>query len=126
MARDTAERLATEMMRNPELALETHAREELGIDPNKLGSPVGAAVSSFLAFAVGAIIPLLPWLFTQGGMALGLSIALGALAAVLVGVALARFTGRSMSRSAFRQLAVATVAAGVTFLVGAVVGVGVG
>ena len=126
VARETAERLATEMMRNPELALETHAREELGIDPNELGSPVGAALSSFLAFAIGAVIPLIPWLLTRGGLALGLSIALGAFAAVAVGVALARFTGRSMYRSAFRQVAVATLAAGVTFLVGALVGVGVG
>jgi VIT1/CCC1 family predicted Fe2+/Mn2+ transporter len=123
---ETAERLAMEMMRDPELALQTHAREELGIDPNELGAPVGAAVSSFLAFAVGAFVPLAPWLFTRGALALGLSTALGALAALLVGAALARFTGRSATRSALRQLLWAAVPAAVTYVVGAVVGVGVG
>jgi VIT1/CCC1 family predicted Fe2+/Mn2+ transporter len=123
---ETAEQLATEMMRDPELALETHAREELGIDPKELGSPVAAAVSSFLAFAIGAMVPLLPWLLTRGGLALGLSIALGIVAAVAVGAALAGFTGRSMARSALRQLLVAAVAAGVTSVVGMAVGVGVG
>jgi VIT1/CCC1 family predicted Fe2+/Mn2+ transporter len=113
-----------EMMRDPELALQTHAREELGIDPNELGAPVGAAVSSFLAFAVGAFVPLAPWLFTRGALALGLSTALGALAALLVGAALARFTGRSATRSALRQLLWAAVPAAVTYVVGAVVGVG--
>src|SRR5688500_18344038 len=73
---DTADELAREMMRDPELALETHAREELGIDPGSLGSPVGAAVWSFLAFAVGGVIPLLPWFFTRGATAVSLSVAL--------------------------------------------------
>ena len=122
---ETAERLASEMMRNPDLALETHAREELGIDPNELGSPIAAAVSSFFSFAIGALVPLLPWLFTRGGLALGLSIALGTVSALAVGGALARFTGRPLVRSALRQLVVAAVAAGVTYLVGALVGVGV-
>jgi VIT1/CCC1 family predicted Fe2+/Mn2+ transporter len=121
---ETAEKLATEMMRDPELALETHAREELGIDPKELGSPLGAAVSSFFAFAVGALVPLLPWLFTRGGLALALSIALAAVAALVVGTSLARFTGRSATRSALRQLAVAVGAAAFTYGVGALVGVG--
>lgn len=123
---ETAEQLATEMMRDPDLALETHAREELGIDPAQLGSPVGAAASSFLAFAIGALVPLLPWLFTRGGAALGTSIVLGALAALVVGASLARFTGRSAARSAVRQLLWAAVPAAITFGIGAVVGVGVG
>jgi VIT1/CCC1 family predicted Fe2+/Mn2+ transporter len=123
---ETAERLAMEMMRDPELALQTHAREELGIDPSELGAPVSAAASSFLAFAIGAFVPLVPWLFTRGAAALGFSIGLGALAALLVGAALARFTGRSATRSALRQLLWAAVPAAVTYAVGAVVGVGVG
>jgi VIT1/CCC1 family predicted Fe2+/Mn2+ transporter len=122
---ETAERLATEMMRNPDLALETHAREELGIDPKELGSPTGAAASSFLAFGIGALVPLVPWLFTEGGLALGLSIVLGGLAAVLVGAALARFTGRSALRSALRQLLFAAVPAAITYAIGAAVGIGV-
>src|SRR5437763_17124608 len=89
----TADELAKEMMRDPELALETHAREEPGIDPSELGSPVGAAISSFIAFSVGAVIPLVPWFFAKGSAAVIASVVLGAIAAVLVGAALARFTG---------------------------------
>jgi VIT1/CCC1 family predicted Fe2+/Mn2+ transporter len=126
IARETAEELAREMMRDPEVALETHAREELGIDPNELGSPVGAAVSSFLCFAVGALVPLISWFFTRGGLALGLSIALSAAAALAVGAALARFTGRSVARSAGRQLLVAAIPAAATFALGSIVGVGLG
>ena len=118
-----AEDLATEMMRDPELALETHAREELGIDPSALGSPVQAALSSFASFAAGALVPLLPWLLARGAGAMVASIALGALGAIAVGVALARFTGRPMARSALRQLAIAAAAAGVTYVIGALVGV---
>ena len=123
---ETAEQLATEMMRDPELALETHAREELGIDPKELGSPMGAAMSSFAAFAVGALVPLLPWFFGGGEAALITSIVLGAITAVLVGAALARFTGRSMARSAARQFALSAVPAAITYALGSIVGVGLG
>lgn len=120
---DVAEALASEMMRNPELALETHAREELGIDPQELGSPVVAAVSSFLCFAVGAILPLLPWFFMSGGGAVVASIVLGAIGSLAVGIALARFTGRSVARSAVRQLLWAAVPAAITYGVGSLVGI---
>jgi VIT1/CCC1 family predicted Fe2+/Mn2+ transporter len=123
---ETAEQLASEMMRDPDLALETHAREELGIDPSELGSPMGAAVSSFLAFAVGALVPLVPWFFGGGWAALFASIVLGALAALSVGAALARFTGRSLHRSALRQLLLAAIPAAITYVLGSLVGVGVG
>lgn len=122
---DVARDLASHMMRDPDIALETHAREELGIDPNALGSPMGAAVSSFVAFALGAFLPLVPWLVTDGGGATIASVVLGAIAAVAVGVLLARFTDRPRWRSGLRQLAIATVAAGVTYGVGSVVGVSV-
>ena len=122
---DTAERLATEMMRDPELALETHAREELGIDPKDLGSPTSAAISSFLAFAVGAIVPLFPWFFGAGTAAIVASIVLGAITALVVGTALARFTGRPASRSAARQLLLTAGPAALTYGLGSVVGVGV-
>jgi VIT1/CCC1 family predicted Fe2+/Mn2+ transporter len=119
----TADELSRELMRDPDIALETHAREELGIDPSALGSPVQAAVSSFLAFSVGAVIPLVPWYITKGTAAVVASIVLGAVAAILVGAALARFTGRSIARSAARQLLIATAAAAVTFGIGKAVGV---
>lgn len=120
-----AEDLATEMHRDPDLALETHAREELGIDPDELGSPVHAAASSFFAFAGGAVLPLLPWFFAGGTGAMLASVIIGALSAVAVGAALARFTGRPVVRLAARQLAFAAAAATVAFLVGNAVGVGV-
>lgn len=123
---ELAEDLATEMHRTPQLALETHAREELGIDPHELGSPVEAAASSFVAFAAGAVLPLLPWFFTTGAAAVVASVVIGAVAAVLVGVALARVTKRPALRPAARQLLFAAASAGVAFLVGSAVGVGAG
>ena len=114
----TADTLATEMHRDPELALETHAREELGINPGSLGSPVKAAVSSFLAFAIGALVPLVPWFFTRGYGAVLASVALGAVAAVVVGAALSRFTRRSALFSAARQLAVVAAASAITYGIG--------
>ena len=72
-----ARTLADEMMRTPELALETHAREELGIDPGALGRPLQAAVSSFVTFAVGALLPLIPWFFTRGTAAVVASVVVG-------------------------------------------------
>ena len=120
---DTADQLATQMMRDPELALETHAREELGIDPASLGSPIKASLSSFVAFAIGALIPLVPWLFGHGTAATVTTVALGAAAAVAVGVVLSRFTGRPSLKSAARQLLFAGVPAVVTYAIGNAVGV---
>jgi VIT1/CCC1 family predicted Fe2+/Mn2+ transporter len=114
--------LAEEMMRTPELALQTHAREELGVDPGSLGSPYQAAGASAASFAFGALVPLVPWFLASGGVAVAISLVLGALAAVLIGVALARYTGRSALRSALRQLIVTVAAAAVTFALGALVG----
>ncbi|MBW3669927.1 MAG: VIT1/CCC1 transporter family protein [Actinobacteria bacterium] len=123
---ELAEDLATEMHRTPQLALETHAREELGIDPDELGSPVAAAAWSFGAFATGAVLPLLPWFFTTGTAAVAASVVIGAVAAVLVGVALAWVTDRPAVRPAARQLLFASASAAVAFLVGSAVGVGTG
>lgn len=117
--------LAHEVMQDPELALATHAREELGISPESLGSPVQAAASSFASFAVGALLPLLPWLFASGAAATLASVGIGIAAALGVGTLLAVFTGRSRLRSAIRQLVVSAVAASVTYGIGRAVGVGV-
>src|SRR5438105_8643997 len=92
----TADELASQMMRDPDLALETHAREELGIDPKALGSPIGAAASSFVSFALGAVVPLMPWFFGGGHGYVLATVVLGALGALAVGAGLARFTGRSV------------------------------
>lgn len=117
-----AEELSGKMMRSPELALETHAREELGINPHETGNPWQAAVSSFVTFALGAVIPLLPWLVTSGTSATRWSMVLGALAAFAVGAALAHFTSRSWWWSACRQLLISAVAAVVTYSIGHAVG----
>jgi VIT1/CCC1 family predicted Fe2+/Mn2+ transporter len=118
-----ADQLATEMMSDPELALQTHAREELGIDPDELGAPVHAAATSFGSFGVGALVPVLPWFFASGTVAIVSSIVVGALAAVVIGVLLARFTERPVVPSALRQLGIAALAAGVPYLIGSAVGV---
>ncbi len=122
---DRARELAEDIMRDPDLALETHAREELGIDPKQLGSPEGAAVSSFASFAIGALVPLLPWFFGSGPGAVAASVVLGLVSCAIVGGLLARFTGRSVLFSAGRQMAIGIIAGTVTFVVGALVGVGV-
>jgi VIT1/CCC1 family predicted Fe2+/Mn2+ transporter len=121
-----AEEVATALSRDPELALEVHSREELGVDPEDIGSPRAAAGSSFVSFALGALVPLLPWFFTGGGTAAVISIVLAAIMALGIGVALARFTGRSVVRTALRQLAIAMLAGAVTYGVGTLVGVHTG
>ncbi len=115
-------RVAQAIMRNPEVALEVHAREELGLRPGKTGNPWQAAGSSFVMFGIGAVIPLFPWFFVTGTIAALLSIGLGAVSVLAVGWTVAIFTGRSRVRSALRQLAFAMVAAGVAFGVGHLVG----
>jgi VIT1/CCC1 family predicted Fe2+/Mn2+ transporter len=120
-----ARTLAGEMMRTPELALETHAREELGIDPKALGKPLQASSSSFTTFALGAVLPLLPWFVWRGTGAVIASVAVAAVAALGVGAALAVFTRRSVWRSSIRQLLFSAVGAAVAYGVGAAVGVGV-
>jgi vacuolar iron transporter family protein len=118
-----ATELAGEVMGNIDLALETHSREELGIDPRQLGSPWKAAWLSFVMFAVGAFIPLVPWLVATGTAAIVASIVLGLAASVALGWALAAMTGRSVVRTAGRQVLITTLAASVTYAIGHVVGV---
>jgi len=120
---ELARAAAAKMMATPEQALEVHAREELGVAPDSLGSPVGAAVGSFLSFCAGAFVPLLPWFIGSGTAAVWWSLTLAVLGAAGVGVALASFTGRSAWYSAARQALIAAVAAGVTFAVGRALGV---
>lgn len=122
--KDLAEELATEMHRDLDLALETHAREELGIDPSKLGSPRAAAAASFATFALGALVPLVPWFFTEGTTAIWLSVTLALVASLAIGIGLSTFTGRSWARTAGRQLFVGVVAAGVPYAIGRLVGAG--
>jgi vacuolar iron transporter family protein len=119
----TAVEVAEQMMASPEQALEVHAREELGVAPDALGSPLGAATGSFLAFCTGAIIPLFPWFFADGVTAILWSVVLGVVAAAGLGAALAAFTGRPVWYTAGRQVLVAVVASSVTFGIGNLLGV---
>jgi len=122
---DDARRLAQTLIGDPERALDTLAREELGLNPDELGSPWGAAISSFLAFAAGALIPLLPYLFAEGSAAFGASIAAAAVALFAVGATLSFFTGRSALASGLRMLAIGSAAGAATYGIGSLVGVGV-
>ena len=114
--------VARQLTRNPEAALEVHVREELGVDPHDLPSPLVAAVSSFACFAVGALVPLLPYLL--GEPVLALTLALTAVALIAGGMAVGRLTGRPVLRSGLRQLALGALAVGVTFAVGSLIGGG--
>jgi VIT1/CCC1 family predicted Fe2+/Mn2+ transporter len=123
---ELAEEVADALQSDPEVALDVHGREELGIDPSETGNPYAAALSSFLSFSVGAFLPLLPWFFTSGQVAVVVSVTVSAVAALAIGWAVATFTGRSRIRSALRQLAIAVVAAAVTYGIGRAVGVRTG
>ena len=120
---DTAAAMAGQVMSDRDVALDTMAREELGLDPDDLGSPWKAALSSFVAFSAGAVLVVLPYLFTGGGVALALAIALALLALVAVGAVMARINGRPLTRSVVRQVTVGVLAAGATYLLGTVFGV---
>jgi len=119
---ELAERLSFDLMRDPEMALRTHAREELGVDPSATGSPWGAAFSSLGAFAVGAAIPLVPWLFGSTGNPVWWSVGLAATASAAIGGGIGWFSRRGVVRWAGRQVLVTGLAAAVTFVVGHLVG----
>jgi VIT1/CCC1 family predicted Fe2+/Mn2+ transporter len=120
---EAASALAAQIMSDPDVALDTLAREELGLNPGDLGAPWGAALSSFLAFGAGAIIPLLPFLVSAGTAAIIASALVSALALAGVGAIISIFTGRSAWRSALRMVAIGGGAAAVTYLVGSLVGI---
>lgn len=125
MDADKAREMAAAMMADEDLALQAHAREELGIDPGDLGSPIGAAVSSFLAFALGAVVPLVPWFIGGGDAATVASLLLALVTAVVVGAVTARLIERPVVRVAGRQLLFTIVPAAITYAIGSAVGVGV-
>lgn len=124
MRPEQARELAETVMNDPEVALETHAREELGVDPEQLGSPFGAAASSFAAFSFGALVPLVPWFLASGTAAVVASLVAALVAAVAVGGAIGRFTGRPLPRTVARQVLFTLVPAALTYAIGSAVGVG--
>ena len=122
---DEAKAIAHRLFENPERALEQLIREELGLDPDELGSPYGAAFGSFVAFAVGAFVPVLPYLLGGGVGAFVAAIVLSLVALFGVGAGVSLLTGRSVLFSGARQVAIGAVAALVTFGVGTAIGVSV-
>jgi VIT1/CCC1 family predicted Fe2+/Mn2+ transporter len=118
-----ADRLAKRLVADPENALDTLAREELGLNPAELGSPLGAALSSLSAFGAGALVPLAPYLLGGGSSALGWTIGLTAAGLFSVGATLSLFTGRHAVFSGARMLALGLLAGGVTFMLGRLLGV---
>jgi vacuolar iron transporter family protein len=119
--------LAERIMADPEIALDTLAREELGLNPGDLGSPWTAAISSFVAFALGAVVPLLPFLFGVTAVAsIVASALLSAVALAAAGAIISVFTGRSAWRSGLRMVAIGGGAAAVTYIIGSLVGVTLG
>ncbi len=120
---DLALRVARQLSSDPEQALQTHSLVELGVDPTGVSSPWAAAGSSFAFFAVGAVLPLVT--FLAGVSQLYAALAVSAVSLFAVGVVTSRFTGRSAWFSGARQLALGALAAGVTYLVGYLIGANV-
>ncbi len=118
-----ARELAAAMMSDPDLALEVHAKEELGMSPGSLGSPIGAASSSFVSFAIGALVPLAPWFVGEGDAAIVASLVLALVAAVVVGWIIASTAERPVPRVVLRQLLFTLVPAAITYAVGSALGV---
>ena len=129
--RASAASVAAQIMADPTTALDTLAREELGLDPTELGSPVRVAISSFVAFAIGASVVVIPYLFFMAPGAsttvpLAIAITLAVIALLVVGGIVGRLSGRGVVFSALRQFLWGAGAALITFVVGRVVGVSLG
>jgi vacuolar iron transporter family protein len=126
VSKEDSRRIANQLISDPKHALDTLAREELGLNPEELGSPWRAAGSSLVSFATGAFIPLIPFLAMQGTRALWVSIALAAASLFTVGAVMSLFTGRSAIWGGLRMLMIGCAAGGATFLIGRWLGVAVG
>ncbi len=122
LSTEQASRAAQEIVKHPESALDTLVREELGLDPEDLGSPWGAAISSFGMFAVGAIVPVVPFLFLGSAPATAVAAGLSGAVLALVGGLVGFLSGTGIVRSAGRMVGLAALAAGVTYLVGRLFG----
>jgi VIT1/CCC1 family predicted Fe2+/Mn2+ transporter len=123
----SAHQLANEIVHSSNNALETLAREELGIDPKELGgSAWEAAITSFVLFAIGAVIPVISFSFLQGTPAIALSLLMSGIGLFVIGAITTLFTGRSVLFSGMRQIIFGLAAATATFLIGRLVGVTLG
>jgi VIT1/CCC1 family predicted Fe2+/Mn2+ transporter len=121
---DRAREMAHTIFRDPDQALRTLAIEELGVNPSDLGSPWSAALASFVAFACGAVVPLLPYAVRPGGGSVAEIIVVSSLALFLVGAAISLFSGKSAVAGGARMLMIGCGAGLVTFTLGRILGVG--
>jgi vacuolar iron transporter family protein len=121
LTKGTARRVAEEIHQDEDLAVRVHIEQELGVNPDDQPSPVVAAISSFLCFSVGALFPLLPFLFGLPSLLVGLAV--GGVGLFVAGAIVSRFTTRSWWFNGLRQLAFGVIAAGATYLVGLLIGV---
>lgn len=123
IAAGEARRMADTLIQDPDRALDTLAREELGLNPDELGAPWGAAIASFVAFALGASIPLLPYALLSGASAFQGVMLATAISLFGVGAAISLFTGRHALRGGLRMLAIGGAAGAATWLIGRALGV---
>jgi VIT1/CCC1 family predicted Fe2+/Mn2+ transporter len=125
MQETTARQAAADVMRNTETALVVHAREEFGIDPNELPSPLQAAVLSFVCFVVGALLPVIPWFAMSGRAATAVSLSIGTGAAAALGWSIGQFAERNRAKTAARQVVIMLAACVVTYGIGSLLDVSV-
>jgi VIT1/CCC1 family predicted Fe2+/Mn2+ transporter/rubrerythrin len=126
LGQEDADKLSARIIADKDVALETLAREELGLNPDSLGSPWVAAFSSFAAFAAGAIIPVIPWFFGDTTTVFVISVVLGLGSMFLVGAAVSLFTGRNFVFAGLRQMLIGAGAAAITYAIGRMIGVNAG
>lgn len=125
MPKEQADSLSKKLISDPNVALDTLAREELGLNPKELGSEYQVALSSFISFALGAAIPLLPFFFVHGTASFMASIIATGSALLIIGACLSLFTGRGAIMSGIRMLIIGASATGLTYVVGRILGVSI-
>jgi len=122
LTRDEARLFADRMFEDPARALDALVREEVGLDPRVIGSPMSAAVGSFLAFTLGALVPVVPYLISSGATAFWASLLASLAGLFLLGMGVSQFTHRNPFRAGARQLLLGLAAACVTYAVGTILG----
>ncbi|MFM9070099.1 MAG: VIT1/CCC1 transporter family protein, partial [Acidimicrobiaceae bacterium] len=125
MSREQAAISAAEVMRDPERAVVVHAREEFGLDAGNLPNPIQIAFISLITFLAGAMLPVVPWIFSGGNSARYASVIVAIVAAAAAGYAIGQQAERSKISSAIRQVAIMLLAVGVTYVIGRLVGVSI-
>jgi VIT1/CCC1 family predicted Fe2+/Mn2+ transporter len=124
---DQAKQMAAEIMKDKDQAHEILVKEELGINAEELrGSAFEAAIYSFILFSIGAVVPVIPFMFTDGIKAILMSVSFSAIGLFLIGAAITLFTGKNVWFSGLRQVFFGLAAAAITFGIGKIIGVSIG